>query len=407
LRPLGRGGQSSLPRPVLLGLLLFVSFGTGLLISIVGPTVPALASRLRVREDALGVVFGANFLLASATTALAGRVFDRLGPRALLPAGLIAMALGSLGEGVAPSLPLLTLAAGLGGLGIGAINVTGNATASLLYPERREGVLNALNASFGAGAFLAPLLAGLALARLGGYRPAYAAVAFLLAVPVAPLLFGLPDHTKNRGDGDDDGARGTGIVALLARRALWPPLAIGFLYLGAEIGFGGWIVTILRRATGLSAGDAAPAAAVFWLFLALGALPTAYLLRHGVASARIVGVSALLAALATAALGLAGAVTPLALAACALVGLFFAPIFPLTIAMAGRAAGTAAGGVGSATALVLVAAQIGGATLPPLQGLLLGAGPGAALAVTGVCSLLILTVQGVTSSRSPGFAGDG
>lgn len=123
----------------MLRLLLFVSFGTGLLISIVGPTVPALASRLRVREDALGVVFGANFLLASATTALAGRVFDRLGPRALLPAGLIAMALSSLGEGVAPSLPLLTLAAGLGGLGIGAINVTGNATASLLYPERREG----------------------------------------------------------------------------------------------------------------------------------------------------------------------------------------------------------------------------------------------------------------------------
>jgi len=383
-----------LSRPVLFGLCLLVSFGTGCLVSVVGPTVPALALALHVREDSLGVVFGANFLLASAGTALSGRLFERLGPRLLLPAGIFAMALGALGEGLAPSLLLLTLAAGLAGVGTGVMNVGINATASYLYPERRERVLNAINALFGAGAFLAPLLAGLALARVGAYLPAYAAVAVLLALPLLPLLRGLP----RQGAAPDE--QGDDMRALLARRALWAPIAIGFLYLGAEIGFGGWIVAILQRAARLSPRDAAPAVAVFWLFLALGGIPTGYLLRHGVAPGRIVQGSAALAALASATLIVCGGVVPVAVTACAMVGLFFAPIFPLNIAAAVHAVGAReAGAVGGATSLVLVAAQLGAATTPPLQGLLLRVGFGWALAVTCGCSLLILAVQSATPAR--------
>lgn len=390
-----------MPRSVLLGLCLLVSCGTGCLTAIVGPTVPALAHALRVREDSLGAVFGANFLLASLATALAGPIFDRSGPRLLLPVGLLAMALGATGEGLAPSLPLLTLAAALAGFGSGIINVGVNTTASLLYPERSERVLNILNALFGAGAFLAPLLAGLALARTGGYRPAYVAVAVLLVLPILPLRLGLPRWSQSRRrDRSRSGRRG-GTRALLARRALWAPMAVGFLYLGTEIGFGGWIVAILRRIARVSAQDAAPAVALFWLCLALGGLPTAYLLRRGTAPTRIIRWGAALAACATAALALFGAAVPVALAACALVGLSFAPIFPLTIAAAARAGGAASG---AATSLMLVAAQLGAATLPPLQGFLLGAGPRptAALAVTCACSLLIMAAQGMGAARPRG-----
>ncbi len=390
-----------MPRSVLLGLCLLVSLGTGCLTAIVGPTVPALAHGLHVREDNLGVVFGANFLLASAATALAGPVFDRSGPRMLLPIGLLAMALGTIGEGLAPSLPSLALAAALAGLGSGIINVGVNATASLLYPERSERVLNILNALFGVGAFLAPVLVGLALARLGGYRPAYIAVAALLALPILPLWIGLPPRSQRQRRGIDRAGHGGGTRALLARRALWAPMAVGFLYLGAEIGFGGWIVAILRRTAYMSAGDAAPAVALFWLCLALGGLPTAYLLRRGTAPTRIIRWGAAGAACATAALALFGANVPLALTACALVGFSFAPIFPLTIAAAARAGGSASG-AGGATSLMLVAAQLGAATLPPLQGVLLGVGPTPALALTCACSLLIMATQGIASARSRG-----
>jgi len=193
----------TLSRPLVLALLAFASVGSGLIVSIVGPTVPALAGRLHVGESVLGVVFTANFLTGSAATALSGRLFDRLGPRLLTPFGLLALAFGALGEGVAGSLPALILAAVVAGIGVGVTNVCVGAAAAMLYPEGRGATLNILNVSFGTGAFAAPLLAEWCLTRLHGYTPAYVVVALVLAVPVVPLLRGLKAARRGaRGDQD-------------------------------------------------------------------------------------------------------------------------------------------------------------------------------------------------------------
>lgn len=365
---------------------MLASAGTGLLLSVIGPTVPALAGHVGVRESDLGVVFTANFLAASVTTALAGRLFDRFGGRVMIPCGLVAMALGLLGEAVAGTLLPLTLAAAFAGLGTGIINVCIGAAAALLYPERRDATLNLLNASFGIGAFAAPLLAGLSLTRLGGYAPLYVLIALILVAPVAPLLLGLPPTRPPAG-------KDSSLRALLLERRLWAPVAVGFLYLGAEIGFGGWIVSIASRATGLAPADAAPIASVFWLFLALGGVPTALLLRRGLAPARIITLGAAGAIVGSVVLLLAASAIPVTVACAALVGLGFAPILPLTQAAAVHVAtGRGVGTEGGAIALVMVAAQIGAASLPPIQGQLLRLGPAPAVALTLTCSVAMVLI---------------
>ena len=375
---------------------MLAALANGVLLSIVGPTVPAIAARLHVRESDMGIVFGANFLIAALCTPVAGRLYDLVGPRVMLPCGLFFMTLGALGEGFAPTLPLLALAAVVGGLGIGINTVTNNVAPSALYPERSESVLNMLNALFGTGAFLAPLIAGFSLVRLGGYAPAYVTTAVLLAIPAVLLFVGLPP-------GRPDGAEhATHLRALLSIRILWAYAAISFLYLGAEIGFGGWIVVIVQQMAHVSAAAAAPIAAVFWLFLALGGIPTGLLLQRGVAPGRLVAVGAGVAALTAVALALAGTAAALAAALAALLGLAFAPIFPLTIAGAVRVvARQAPGAVGGATALVLMAGQFGAATVPPLQGQLLRGGTLAAVAVTAACALAMLVIQRAISAARP------
>lgn len=388
LRQSSAGDASALPRPALIGLCLLTSFATGILLSITGPTVPAIAARLHLHESDLGIVFGANFLTAALTTPLAGRIFDSLGARLLFPLGLAAMALGALGEGAARSLPLLTAAGALAGLGIGINTVCNNVTASALVPARSEAILNGLNAFFGAGAFLAPLLAGFYLTRLADYTPVYLTAAVLLALPALPLWIGLPRGRMGQA-GDIARAR-----TLLAEPLLWAHAAISFFYLGAEIGFGGWVVAVLQHTAHLSPAAAAPVAALYWLFLALGGLPTAYLLHHGTAPARIITAGALGAALAAALFVAFSHVVPVAVVAAALIGLSFSPILPLNIAAAVRVAGLRApGAIGGATALVLMCGQMGAAALPPVQGLLLGVTPGLAVAMTCVCSLLMLGLQ--------------
>lgn len=347
-----------------------------------------MAARLHVHESDVGVIFSTSFLSASLGIVLAGRAFDTLGARLMLPCGLAAMALGVLGEGLAPTLLLLALASALAGAGIGIINVGVNTTAGLLYPERREGALNALNALFGCGAFLAPLLVDASLTRLDGYLPAYVVTAALLAVPIVPLWWGLPP-LRHDGVSAERGPR----LGQIARR-LWAPAGMGFLYLGVEVGFGGWIVAIAQRLDGLSATAAAPIAALFWLFLALGGVPTALLLHRGVAPARIVGMGALGAGLVALLLAVAGALTPLAVVCAALMGLALAPIFPLTLAWAGRTtAAWSPDDMAGATSFVLVVSQVGAAILPPLQGFLLRAGPAPALVMTALGALLILPIQ--------------
>ena len=377
-------GDTRLPRHVVLGFLLLTSLGTGVVLSILGPTVPAIAARLGVPESALGVVFTAGFLAATVTTAAAGALFDRIGARVLVPSGLAAMALGLLGEGTATVLPLVVLAAVVAGTGNGIINVSVSAAAARLYPTRRDTVLTWLNVCFGIGAFLTPLAAGLSLARLGGYTPAYIAGTAILALPILPLILGLP--SSSAGAVRPSSGHAASIYLLLRDRNLRLLMAIAGLYLGAEIGFGGWIVSIVAGMTHLPPAQLAPAASAFWICLALGGVPTTLLLQRGIPPRRLIVLGALLAAAGAALLLIVGGSVALAIVCCALIGLAFAPILPLATALA-VGQGAADGSDGARIAAVFTTGQVGAATLPALQGALLATGAGPALGLTAACGL--------------------
>jgi fucose permease len=396
-----------LPRGVVLGFLLLVSFGTGIVLSILGATVPAIAARLGVAEGTLGIIFTANFLAATVTTATTGALFNRLGGRALIPAGLAAMAVGLLGEGTGAALPLVALGAILAGAGTGVINVAVSAAAARLYPTRRDAILTWLNVCFGVGAFCTPLAAGLSLTRLGGYAPTYLAGALLLAVPILPLLRGLPAATP-QATHPSTGARAT-LPTLLRDRHLRLLMALAGLYLGAEIGFGGWVISIIAGMTHLPPERLTPVASAFWICLAVGGAPTVLLLRRGIPARRLIALGALGAAAGVALLLALGGSAPLAVACCALIGLAFAPILPLTTALA-AAQGDTDGSDGARVAAIFTTGQVGAATLPALQGALLGAGHGLALWLTAACALamaaLAMTVPSSTRARTPrGYSG--
>ncbi|HKV84875.1 MAG TPA: hypothetical protein VJN88_09980, partial [Ktedonobacterales bacterium] len=83
-----------LPRRVVLGALMLTSFGAGIVLSILGPTAPAIAARLGLRVATLGVLFTASYLAATAATVASGALYNRVSGRALIPTALAFMALG-------------------------------------------------------------------------------------------------------------------------------------------------------------------------------------------------------------------------------------------------------------------------------------------------------------------------
>lgn len=379
----------------MLGFLLLTSFGTGVVLSILGPTVPAMAVHLGVSEAALGAIFTANFLAATATTATSGALFNRIGGRTLIPAGLAAMALGLVDEGTAATLPLVALGAVVAGAGTGVINVSVNAVAARLYPEWRGAVLTWLNVCFGVGGFVTPLVAGLSLTRLGGYAPAYLAGAVILALPILPLLRGVPASASKPACPPTER---TSVLMLLRDHNLRLLMALAGLYLGAEIGFGGWVISIVAAMTHLPPSHLAPTASVFWICLAAGGAPTVLLLRRGIHPRYLIVLGALAAVAASILLlVLGGSVAP-AIACCALIGLAFAPILPLTTALA-AGQGDADGSDGMRVAAIFTVGQIGAAALPALQGALLGAGPELALWLTAACALAMAALAAAVTSN--------
>jgi fucose permease len=225
------------------------------------------------------------------------------------------------------------------------------------------------------------LLAAAALDRLHDVRPVFAGIAVLLAVPILLYLSTpLPAPPRHAAHG-----------AVGVERRLWPSIillaAIAFLYLGAEVGFGGWVFTYVRTTSHAATDVASWAPAGYWLALSAGSVGAALRPRR-VRLERLVlacGLGCVVAALLF--VGVAGAWAQVVLAT--LLGLCLGPIYPLTVAEAARLAPHAAGKV---SGVVLASSQVGGSVLPWLQGRLLAEGAlwGAGLTITACAALTVL-----------------
>jgi FHS family glucose/mannose:H+ symporter-like MFS transporter len=160
------------------------------------------------------------------------------------------------------------------------------------------------------------------------------------------------------------------------RMALFDPLVIAcgvftMIYVGSEIAAGTWAAVYLERSAGLDAAQSAAATSVFWAALTLGRVAAT------VAGMRLDAEHLLTTSVWLAAVGAGllwgGFGSPAAsVAALALIGFGFGPIYPTAIAVLTSAFPRAAG---TATSRMGILAAAGGILLPGLDGLVIAHRP--------------------------------
>ena len=161
------------------------------------------------------------------------------------------------------------------------------------------------------------------------------------------------------------------------------------LYVGAEIGFGNWIVTAVSQSAAISLALAAPAATAFFLGLTIGRLLGAQVLKRGLLSEnRLLYISILGGYIS----GLLVAIFPgqivVSFGVSALVGLFYGPLFPGIMAIASRQFVHA---IGIVSSVMLVSTGAAAMVLPALMGILIPhIGFNWVLALPALCCLLII-----------------
>jgi fucose permease len=353
----------------------------------IGPALPWLAAHWGVRLDEAGALFAMNFLGACGTVALSGVLLDRLGRKPLLVAGTLLMAVGLIGVGLAPSLPVALACALVLGLGWGCLDVTLNVFVADLYPGARDAALNLMNMAFGLGALVGPLSIGAALnlghspqeviLGLSGIALLTGVIYLALRFPPSPVAVPAPGAAARAG------------LRLLRERYVLLLALLLFLYVGLEVGFGGWAYSFATQGAGMDAGAAALVVAMFWVAFTLGRL-VAGVVARGVAGPHLVLGGVGLVVVGAGLITLFSAAPAALFAGAVLIGSGCGPVFPTVF---GQAAARYPG-VGLVSSAAVLGGTLGGTVLPYVQGrLLVGMGVPVAAGFIVVLALVIIGLQ--------------
>jgi FHS family Na+ dependent glucose MFS transporter 1 len=299
----------------------------GLSVASFGPTLPALAEHTHTHLNEISFLFTARSLGYLLGSLRLGRLFDRRPGNPVMALMLLLMALMLALVPLVPSLWILTGVILVLGAAEGSLDVGGNTLLVWVHGRKVGPYLNGLHCFFGVGAFLSPVIVAYALHLSQNLTLVYFVLA-LLMLPVALWLLRLPNPSLQISSkaGKTDKSN-IGLVFLIA--------LFFFLYVGAEVAFGGWVYSYAIALNLSSASGAAYLTAAFWGALTIGrllAVPLAARLRpRTILGADLVGC---LLSLGTILLW-SNSLAALSLATFGL-GLSMASIFPTTLSLAER-----------------------------------------------------------------------
>jgi len=386
----------------------------GLETASLGPTLPGLAGHTGTQLDEISLVFTAHSLGYLAGSFLAGRLYDRMPGHRLMGAMVILMAAMLVLVPLLPALWLLAASWLVLGVAGGGLDVGGNTLLVWVHGRQVGPFMSGLHFFFGVGAFLAPVIVGLALGLSGDIQGAYWTLA-LLVLPVTFWLFRVPSppspaaaidrpatdgleagdqrsetlaQSKGHGQSILPTKRPRPRAAVSGRRVVVLITLLLALYVGAEVAFAGWIYTY---AMALGVSDETMAAyltSAFWGALTLGRLlgvplaaryrPRSLLLAD--LAGCLISVGFLLLVPATAAATWLGTLG---------LGLAMATIFPTSLSLAERRIPI----TGRVTGWFLVGSSLGAMLLPWLIGQLFESlGPQITLVAIGFDLALALGV---------------
>jgi fucose permease len=354
--------------PRLIFIILYLTYICASMISIlVGPTLPLLAANTGVPLDVAGWAFATSAFGFLSGVILAGIISARFGPKTVLLSGLFIMAISSLVTPLTHSYWLLLLAQFVQGMGFGFLDVSINVTVQLVFAETLSETLNNLHSAFGLGALIAPLVLSVTLQLTSEIFLAYLCgtiigiIALIMLLPQA-VPSPSPQHAVPQGNV-------TVSSSILRQPLLWlMALQIG-LYVGAEVGFGNWIVTVVSLSAKITLALAAPCATFLWLGLTLGRLASAQVLRRGLISEyQMLYICVFGSCISDIVVALFPAQLVISFGASGLVGFFFGPLFPGIMAIATR---WFAHALGTVSGTLLVSAGLFSMVLPVMMGFLI------------------------------------
>jgi FHS family Na+ dependent glucose MFS transporter 1 len=235
----------------------------GLTTAALGPSLPALAENTSALLSQISVLFTAKtggYLLGSL---VGGRLYDRLPGQKVGGTAIVVMIITLALTPVIPLLWLLVLDSFLLGSVEGALDVGCNTMLVWVHGREVGPYMNALHFFFGLGTFVTPIIIAQSNQLTGEVAWGYWVIALAL-VPIAVWMLSQPSPSAPEPD-EEKGGDGNLLYLILIAAFL-------FLYVGAEVGFSGWIYTYALEVDMANETTAAYLTSLFWGTFTLGRL---------------------------------------------------------------------------------------------------------------------------------------
>ena len=362
-----------------------------------GPLLVALADDFGTSIAVAGQLAAATLLTWGVTAPLVGPISDTYGRRPVLLIGVLLMALGVLGSGVAwsySSLLALRLITGIGSAMI--LPTIMAALADNLPPEKVGKAVGFMTSSSWVGVAVGvPAIA--LLGYIGGWRlPFYITGGLSLAVWV-PLYLCLPSGQRHLGQSIDLINR---FKVIGRQSAPWYVLIANFTQQMALFGLMTYFAAYMMESYGWDEANTAPGLALLGVGAVIGSFPGGFIAGRArrldwLATISLIGgvVAALLFALDAS----AWAVIAMAFVASVLVSVSMPVLTTLIMHLAGQSRGTAGG-------MFTTSSQAGGVVGASAGGLMLSLGGYPAVGLLClVATVLSACVVGLIMRRSPAF----
>jgi fucose permease len=357
--------QPSTPQTAALALASLGFVSLGLPEGMLGVAWPSIRAAFDLPLDALGVLIATFAAGYFASSAVSGRVIGRFGIGRVLSVSCCLTGVCLLGYAISPTWTGMVGLAALLGAGAGAIDGGLNTYAAVAHGPR---TLNWMHAAFGLGAAAGPLIMTLILSSGLAWNAGYtlvgvAQLGLAAGYWLARRRFTSESSVHRVRVGPQLGGRSTATSGLLRQPLLWLSLGLFFVYVGMEAGAGQWSFSLFTLSRDMPAALAGALVSAYWASLTLGRVLFGALVPR-IATDRLLRVCMLVCILAA---GLIWVNIPVvSWLALALLGLAFAPIFPVLIAETPMRLGHAQ--AANAIGWQVAAAVVGGAALPALLG---------------------------------------
>lgn len=289
------GGAGSTLRWFITGILCASFLGLGFSVAVLGPTFPDLAANVNRNISSLSLIFvgrAAGYLSGSV---IGGVLFDSMNPFLLLGVSMLATTGGLYLVPFCKTVVLLIVMTSVFGVSMGILDTGGNVLILAIWGDKGAPHMQALHFSFAVGAFLAPLLAKLALGTTvsaGNHTEAgfnHSALNLSSAAD-SEVLFGVPDNMNLlwayaviatyifvvsiflfalffKKSSQHEQAKAT---ARRSRRAKYHNALLCllflffFFYVGAEVTYGSYVFSFATTHAGMAESEAAGLNSIFW-----------------------------------------------------------------------------------------------------------------------------------------------